>query len=416
MAYIPQDMRREMRRNAHTGGGGRQNAASCSRHKNIETLLIKYAHAVKRYASLKTRVLLERRFKRVKKGQTLSHLFPDYRKYRLMLRLKRDRDVAARNLRVQKDFYIWKEGDRIIMASDIMWMALAEQKRQVEDIIAKAPKRWTLDAYRREAEKTLKTAKVTSFRLDCQHTAELEGLVEKAIRDLKANDGEQALSPQKFGAMLTVLRAYITYNYYKSLSQYEFEQRFRQLAHRLGRGKWSHQKLYRLLGLNVIGQIESDSAFRRKYNKAISRAVRRYPRVPRKWIEQIIWIESRGDPKTISRAGAYGLMQLMPLVYMGMGREKARQYPLAFEQTINPFHPETNIERGAAFLDKLRRVMWPKIRRYGAARRKKIIFHAYNAGISRVLGLLKKHGPHYEGYLPGETKLYLDRLADFPRR
>ena len=164
-----------------------------------------------------------------------------------------------------------------------------------------------------------------------------------------------------------------------------------------------------------MGRIESNRGFRRTYFEAISRAARRTPTIPRKWIEEIIWIETKGDPMTISRAGAYGLMQLMPLVYIGMA-EKSRSVPLSFERSINPFNADKNIERGAAFLSKLQRRLEPHMQGYERLQQKKIIFHAYNTGVTRVISLLKKHGLDYVDFLPGETKKYLDKLADFPGR
>ena len=94
----------------------------------------------------------------------------------------------------------------------------------------------------------------------------------------------------------------------------------------------------------------------------------------------------------------------MPLVYIGMGAEKSRSVPLSFAQTINPFNADTNIERGAVFLDMLQNMLKPHMRGYSRANQKKIIFHAYNCGVTRVISLLKKHGLGYKNHLPGETK------------
>ena len=391
-------------------------SGKCRPNTEIASLLKKYDHAIKHYIRSKTRVILQKNIPRIKKGKTLSDYFADYRNYRIFIRTQLMRDFPVKNLYVRKDFFIWKEDDKIIMGSDVMLMSPKAQSIIVERVTSKARRRWSPDEYHRVAEKTIRVASATSFRLDCQHSADLSGLVKNAIADLMAQDDHRVISPRAFDSLLTILRAYITFNYYKKLSHEEFAVRYKELGRKEGRGMWTHQKLTRLLGLHVLGRIESNPDFRETYSEAITRAARLTPRIPRKWIEEIIWIETKGDPMTISRAGAYGLMQLMPLVYIGMGTEKSRTVPLSFARTINPFNAENNILRGAVFLGKLQRMLKPHIQGYPRATQKKIIFHAYNCGVTRVIRLLKKHGLGYRRYLPGETKTYLDKLADFPDR
>jgi hypothetical protein len=389
---------------------------NCQRHKEIADLLKKYNHAIKRYIRSKTRSILEKKTFRIKTGMTLSQYFQDYKKYRVFLRTQKRQEIEVKNQKIKKNYYIWKEGDKIIMGSDVMLMSDQAKNQLIDRVTKTARRKWAADEYHRVAEKTRKAASSTAFRLDCQHSDDLDRLVKKATNDLMAQEDDRVISPRTFDRLLTILRAYITFNYYKDLSHDEFDERFKKLGRKIGRGYWTHQKLTRLLGLHVMGRIESNRAFRKTYAKAIARAAEQNPAIPRKWIEEIIWIETRGDPMTISRAGAYGLMQLMPLVYIGIGRDKAQQIPLAFERTINPFNPDTNIERGAEFLDKLQRLLKPYMRGYGLATRKKIIFHAYNGGVSRVISLLKKYGLGYKRFLPGETKDYLNKLVDFPGR
>ena len=391
-------------------------SGKCRPNIEITILLKKYDHAVKRYIRSKTRAILQKYIPRVKEGMTLSDYFADYRDYSIFIRTQLLRDFPVENLNVRKKFFIWKEDDKIVMGSDVMLMSEKAQNEVLQQVTRKARPKWAADEYRRIAQKTIRVAQATSFRLDCQHSADLSGLVKNAITDLMAQDGNRVISPRAFDGLLTILRAYITFNYYKDLSHDEFAERFRELGRKEGRGMWTHKKLTRLLGLHVMGRIESNRDFRETYSAAITRAAKQTPRIPRKWIEEIIWIETKGDPMTISRAGAYGLMQLMPLVYMGMGDDKARSIPLSFARTINPFNAENNIERGAVFLDKLQLMLKPHMRGYTRAIQKKIIFHAYNCGVTRVIRLLKKHGLGYRNHIPGETKTYLDKLADFPQR
>jgi len=405
---------------ASSSGQNRGRAGSqdkCQQKTQISKLLEKYDFALRRYIDSKTKSVLVKSISRIKEGMTLSHLFPDYRDYRIFIRRRDLREIEVKDHSVQQNYYIWKEEDKIIMGADVMLMSSAAKNRVIARAARKArSSQWAADDYHRAGKKTRDVASSTAFKLDCQHTAELSGLVGKVTKDLMAQDDDRIISPRTFGRLLTILRAYISFNYYKDLSHEEFDQRFKQLGRAIGRGVWTHQKLTRLLGLHVLGRIDRNSAFRKTYGEAIAKAARRHTDVPRKWIEEIIWIETKGDPMTISRAGAYGLMQLMPLVYIGMGEEKSRTVPLSFARTINPFNASTNIERGAAFLSKLQQSLMPHMKGYNRAQQKKIIFHAYNTGVTRVIRLLKKHGLGYVRHLPGETKKYLDKLADFPGR
>ena len=389
-------------------------AGNCLYKTRLSQLKKKYDHALKRYVSSKTRTILTEMTPRIKKGMTLSHFFPDYRNYPLVIRRRDGREIRTDYARILTGFYIWKEDDRIVMSSDVMQMSQGTKNRVIKEAGKNVRFGWSFEDYRRVAQKTHQVASSTPFRLDCRHAAELERLIDKVTRDLLARDDSLVISPRTFGRLLTILRGYISFNYYKDLSHDEFDRRFRQLGRDVGRGAWAHQTLTRLLGLHVMGRIERNRTFRKTYEAAITKAAKRHPDVPRKWIEEIIWIETRGDPMTISRAGAYGLMQLMPLVYIGMGSDKARKLPLSFERTINPFNADTNIERGAAFLSKLQHCLKPYMQDYTREQQKQIIFHAYNSGVSRVIALLKKHGLDYVQYLPAETKKYLDKLADFP--
>lgn len=113
--------------------------------------------------------------------------------------------------------------------------------------------------------------------------------------------------------------------------------------------------------------------------------------IPRTWIEGVIMTESggrtslNGRPIT-SRAGAMGLMQLMPATYEAMR--------LAQNLGTNPYDPHDNILAGTAYL----RAMYDRFGYPG-------LFGAYNAGPGRYAASL--HGVH----LPLETRIYLARLT-----
>lgn len=109
--------------------------------------------------------------------------------------------------------------------------------------------------------------------------------------------------------------------------------------------------------------------------------------VPERWIVEVIHVESGGVPSAVSRAGAIGLMQVMPATYARLR--------LRYGLGGNPYDPRDNIIAGAAYL----REMYD---RYGAPG----FLAAYNAGPGR-----------WEAYLagaqrlPDETMRYLARLG-----
>lgn len=114
--------------------------------------------------------------------------------------------------------------------------------------------------------------------------------------------------------------------------------------------------------------------------------------IPQSWIIRVIRIESggntmRGGGPIVSRAGAMGLMQLMPGTW-----ESLR---IALGLGPNPHDPHDNIIAGTAYL----RMMYDRFGYPG-------LFGAYNAGPGR-------YGAYVAGRsgLPAETIAYLTRAA-----
>ncbi len=109
--------------------------------------------------------------------------------------------------------------------------------------------------------------------------------------------------------------------------------------------------------------------------------------MPAQWIYAVIRAESAGRVRAVSRAGAMGLMQLMPGTW---ARQRARH-----GLGVDPFDPRDNILAGTSYL----REMYD---RYGVPG----FLAAYNAGPGR-----------YEDWragrrsLPPETRQYVARLA-----
>lgn len=108
--------------------------------------------------------------------------------------------------------------------------------------------------------------------------------------------------------------------------------------------------------------------------------------LPQAWIWAVMRAESAFHPQAVSRAGAIGLMQVMPQTYA----ELRQRHGLG----ADPFSPRDNILAGAAYLRELHD-------RYGAPG----FLAAYNAGPGR-----------YEAYLagrplPAETRAYVAALT-----
>ena len=115
-------------------------------------------------------------------------------------------------------------------------------------------------------------------------------------------------------------------------------------------------------------------------------------RIPERWIYAVIRVESAGRVRSVSTAGAMGLMQLMPGTW---ARQRAR-----FSLGPDPFDPRDNIMAGTSYL----REMYD---RYGAQG----FLAAYNAGPGR-----------YEDWLAGrrslplETRRYVAKIAPLLQR
>lgn len=114
--------------------------------------------------------------------------------------------------------------------------------------------------------------------------------------------------------------------------------------------------------------------------------------VPMDWIAAVMRVESGGRTTLggrpiVSRAGAMGLMQLMPATWAAMSD--------ALALGRDPFDPHDNILAGTAYL----RRMYDRFGYPG-------LFAAYNAGPERYRAWLAGRRP-----LPAETTGYLSRVS-----
>jgi soluble lytic murein transglycosylase-like protein len=108
-------------------------------------------------------------------------------------------------------------------------------------------------------------------------------------------------------------------------------------------------------------------------------------------LETIQHIESGGNPRAVSKAGARGLYQIMPVVLQEYNKMTGSSFT-----TDDLFNPDVNEQIAVWYLAK--RI--PKmLKHYKLPVTVENILWAYNAGIGNVV----------KGRLPAETKRYLQK-------
>ncbi len=110
--------------------------------------------------------------------------------------------------------------------------------------------------------------------------------------------------------------------------------------------------------------------------------------VPTSFIVAVIAAESSGKATVVSRAGAVGLMQIMPAT----GRGLARQLGMTDFTVQSLSDPRTNIELGTYYLAQL-------LARYGGS--EELALAAYNGGPGSADRYVRS------GTLPRETRRYI---------
>lgn len=123
-----------------------------------------------------------------------------------------------------------------------------------------------------------------------------------------------------------------------------------------------------------------------KYASTIAYYASRY-RLPKSLLDAVITAESAYDPNATSRAGAVGLMQLMP--------ETAKRYGVS-----NRRNPSANVNGGTRYLRDLLKMFDNKL---------ELALAAYNAGE----GAVKKHGNKVPPYK--ETRNYVKKVIAYYR-
>ena len=123
------------------------------------------------------------------------------------------------------------------------------------------------------------------------------------------------------------------------------------------------------------------------YGAHVAEAARRFG-IPEGWIWAVMRVESNGNRRAVSSAGAMGLMQIMPATWADLRTR--------YHLKSDPFDPRDNIMAGAAYLREMHD-------RYGNAA---AMLAAYNAGPGRYDQFLSRGRP-----LPPETRAYLAKLT-----
>lgn len=123
------------------------------------------------------------------------------------------------------------------------------------------------------------------------------------------------------------------------------------------------------------------------YAAPVAEASQRFG-IPERWIWRVMHAESRGNRRAVSRAGAMGLMQIMPPTWaMLSARHRLGN---------DPFDVRANILAGAAYL----RAMWDRYRDV------RLMLAAYNAGPGRADAYAAGRRR-----LPAETLAYVHQIA-----
>lgn len=137
----------------------------------------------------------------------------------------------------------------------------------------------------------------------------------------------------------------------------------------------------------ALATVPAAAATAHPYAVHVAEAAQRFG-IPEAWIWAVMRAESNGDPAAISRAGAMGLMQIMPGTWAGL----TARYGLG----DNPWDERANIHAGAAYLREM-------IDRYHDL---PTALAAYNAGPGRVDDWRQRGRP-----LPAETIAYAAQFA-----
>ena len=196
---------------------------------------------------------------------------------------------------------------------------------------------------------------------------------------------------------------------WSNFSDEEFKTEFKKLRKEHGGRKKAALFLAKKMGISpgFVKKKDANLNFQKSYKKTITEASNLNPSIPIEWIEEVIYVESKGFPLAISKDGALGLMQMLHF-----GFEK-NDY---FKKTINPFDPEKNILRATEFLAILKRKAQKDLKKLGLTDEinlKDLTFHYYNRGETAVRKALREWGDEYSHHIGDEAREYIKAAKSF---
>ncbi|HDR6317283.1 TPA: lytic transglycosylase domain-containing protein [Bacillus thuringiensis] len=160
----------------------------------------------------------------------------------------------------------------------------------------------------KETKQTTQPAKVEDMSQPVQST-KIEAVVNKPVETINKVEEASKAETKKADEV--------------QVAQKEFERRFPETKNEAA-DTWELTKKYNIQKIRYSNE--------GKYEDIIDRVSRTYG-IPKTLIQKMIEVESNFNPKTVSHAGAMGLMQLMPVNVKEMGIK-------------NPFSPAESIEGG----------------------------------------------------------------------
>lgn len=141
------------------------------------------------------------------------------------------------------------------------------------------------------------------------------------------------------------------------------------------------------VNINTVSAVTEGKSEAERINDAVLKAAKKYG-VDKDLINAIIKIESDFNPKTVSSAGAKGLMQLMSFNFEMLG-------------VTDPFNIEQNIDGGTKLIKKYIDMYDGDV---------KMGLMAYNGGPTRMKNRgVKSPSDIYK--MPKETQNYIDKIA-----
>jgi len=140
--------------------------------------------------------------------------------------------------------------------------------------------------------------------------------------------------------------------------------------------------------------------------------IREHP-VTDKFVNAVVYAESKGDHYAVSKKGARGIMQIMPETWEEI-TEKLYGKPLSHDRA---FDPQTNQKVGTAYLAVINNSLsknLPTYRELSTIEKQKCVAASYNSGYNRFIRIAKVHGINNSiSRMPKETREYVKKVENY---